>query len=205
MSEPALPPETRLSLLARLHDPADEEAWNEFVGLYTPVIYRTALIIGLQDADALEIVQQVLVSVAKTIAERPHDPERAKFRTWLSVVTRNKTISLLRSQKNNRGSGDSEHHRQLQALEDVSAESAESILDREYQQELFRKVAKEIEAEFSSDTWRAFWLTTVDQLEISEVAKELGKQVGSIYAARSRVMRRLRERVAEWQSEESDS
>ncbi len=201
MSDPILPPETRLSLLARLSDAADEEAWNEFVEMYTPAIYRAALAVGLQDADAQDVVQQVLISVAGALAKRPHDPQQARFRTWLSVVSRNTTISLLRSRRPDRGSGDSGHHRSLQGMADENWESEELLLEQEYQKEVFRAVAREIESDFSPDTWQAFWLTTVEGQEITAVAQRLGKQVGSVYAARSRVMSRLRQRVADWMSE----
>ena len=196
-----LPPETRLSLLARLGDAADEDAWNEFVKLYMPVIYRTALGIGLQDADAQEVVQQVLISVSKALAKRPHDPSQAKFRTWLSVVSRNATISLLRGKRPDSGSGSDTDQIKLTSVPDPGFAEAEKIMKVELQKEVFRAVAKEIEREFAPDTWKAFWLTTVDGKDIAEVAEELGKQTGSVYAARSRVMRRLRERTTEWTRE----
>ncbi len=76
-------PETRPSLLIRVRDPADHAAWQEFAEIYRPVILRLAQSKGLQAADAEDIAQEVLATVAKAIAEREHDPRRARFSTWL--------------------------------------------------------------------------------------------------------------------------
>ncbi len=186
-------PETRLSLLFRLSDPTDQAAWEEFVRLYHPVIYRTARYRGLQDADALDVAQQVLVSVGKSLAKRPHDPSRARFRTWLDTVTRNAAINAIRSRPTAQGSGDAALQRTLEQLADRSDEA--EVLEREYQKERFRAAARRIEREFAPDTWQAFWLSTVEEQPIEQVAEQLGKQTGSIYAARSRIMKRLREEI----------
>ena len=200
MFESGLPAETRVSLLERLRDPQDEEAWHEFVQLYTPVIFRTARAAGVQTADAEEVVQQVLVSVVKALAERPHDRSRAKFRTWLGVVSKNATISLLRKTRPDRGSGDSAQHKSLQQVEDRAGNEAIAKLEQDYKRQLFLSIASDVERQFAADTWQAFWLTTVEGQPIEEVAIKLGKQAGSVYAARSRVMRKIREKVECWQS-----
>ena len=199
MFESGRPAETRVSLLERLRDPQDEEAWHEFVQLYTPVIFRTARAAGVQTADAEEVVQQVLVSVVKALAERPHDRSRAKFRTWLGVVSKNATISLLRKTRPDRGSDDSAQHKSLQQVEDRAGNEAIAKLEQDYKRQLFLSIASDVERQFAADTWQAFWLTTVEGQPIEEVATKLGKQAGSVYAARSRVMRKIREKVECWQ------
>ena len=186
-------PETRLSLLARLVSHSDREAWVEFVQLYTPVIFRTACYLGLQPSDADDVVQQVLLSVSRALQQRPHDPEQAKFRTWLSRVTRNATLNALTRAKPDRATGDSAMHEYLHEL--PAEQETETVLRRELQREMFQRAAAAIQHEFTGDSWRAFWLTTVDGRDMGEVAAELGKQIGSVYAARSRIMRRLREEV----------
>lgn len=193
-------PETRQSLLARVGK-TDPEAWREFVEIYQPVIYRTARYMGLQDADAQDVTQQVLLSVAKALHERSHDPRLARFRTWLSTVTRNAALNAIRLRRPDRGTGDSAMQQQLNELREGSTDK--QILEREYHKELFRVAANRIEAEFAPDTWQAFWRTTVQHEPIDAVAHSLGKQAGSIYAARSRVIKRLREVVKQLQTEQS--
>ena len=100
-------PETRPSLLIRVRDPADKAAWQEFVEIYRPVILRLAEQKGMQAADAEDVAQEVLAAVAKAIAEREHDPQRAKFGTWLHRVAYNAIIDALTRRKPDRGSGNS--------------------------------------------------------------------------------------------------
>lgn len=193
MSADPLSPETRSSLLVRLQDPADQAAWLEFTQMYSPIIYRAARYKGLQDADAQDIVQQVLLSTAGALQKRPHDRDRAKFRTWLAHVTRNATLNALMRAKPDRGCGDSAAVDLLHKI--PSPSNDEEIWLREEQNEMFRMAATRIAEEFEPDTWRSFWLTTVEGRSPEATAEQLGKRVGSVYAARSRIMRRLREEV----------
>ena len=195
-----LNPETRASLLLRVRNPADQDAWHEFVEIYWPVIHRLARRKGIQSADADDIAQTVLLAVSKAIERREHDHERARFRTWLDRVAQNAILNLLTRGKPDRGSGDSE----LMAIleQNSSPSGADSDLLRlEYRREIFRWAAQQIRREFQEDTWNAFWLTTVECQDCAEVARRQCKNVGSIYAARSRVMRRLQEKVAEYDGE----
>src|SRR5262249_39165039 len=101
-------PDTRASLLLRLTDRADEAAWQEFAKIYTPVVYRLAIRRGLQHADAEDLSQQVLASVAKAIDRCENDPARAKFRTWLHRIAQNAIINALSRAAPDRAAGGSE-------------------------------------------------------------------------------------------------
>jgi RNA polymerase sigma-70 factor (ECF subfamily) len=194
-------PETRASLLLRVRNPSDQEAWEEFVEIYRPVILRLARQKGMQDADAEDVAQLVLHSVAKAVERREHDPARARFRTWLHRVAHNAILNALARGKPDRGSGDSV---QLAVLNQQEARSGpdSDLLRLEYRREVFRWAARQVRKEFHEDTWAAFWRTAVEGRAIEAVATELGKNRGSIYAARSRVMRRIQEKVAEFEEEE---
>ena len=89
-------PATRVTLLNRILDTADSEAWAEFARLYGPVVYGFARKRGLQDADAADLVQDVLRSVARNAHRIDYDPKRGTFRGWLYTVTRNKVYNFLR-------------------------------------------------------------------------------------------------------------
>src|SRR5689334_10246495 len=102
-----LNPETRASLLIRVRNSTDQEAWHEFVEIYWPVIHRLARRKGIQNTDADDIAQTVLMAVAKAIERREHDRQRARFRTWLERVARNAILNVLTRGKPDRASGDS--------------------------------------------------------------------------------------------------
>jgi len=194
-------PDTRLSLLARLHDPSDQEAWREFVEIYRPVILRFAQRKGMQAADGDDIAQVVLTAIAKAVERRKHDPQRARFRTWLRRVANNAILNALTRRRPDRGSGDSA----VQSLLDqhASDQGPESdLLQLEYRREVFRWAGRQVRKEFRQDTWDAFLLTSIEGRPVDAVAKELDKNPGAIYAARSRIMRRIQEKVAEYEAEE---
>lgn len=193
-------PETRASLLIRVRDPADQAAWTEFVEIYRPVVLRLARQKGMQSADAEDVAQQVLVSVAKAVEERPHDPQRARFRTWLRRVAHNAILNGLMRGPRDRGSGDSA---MLEVLHQQASPTGpdSDLLKLEYRRELFRWAARQVRPEFQQATWQAFWRTAVEDQPIDAAAEELGKNRGAIYAARSRVIRRIQEKIMEYEQE----
>ena len=90
-------PTTRASLLFRLRDSQDHEAWVEFVEIYEPAVYRQLRKCGLQDADARELMQELFVAVNRQIARWELAKERGSFRGWLRRVTRNLVINWMKS------------------------------------------------------------------------------------------------------------
>jgi RNA polymerase sigma factor (sigma-70 family) len=195
-----LGPETRASLLIRVRNLADQSACHEFVEIYRPVILRLARQKGMQDADADDVAQQVLLSIAKAVELREHDPQRAKFRTWLQRVAQNAILNALTRGKPDRGSGDSAMFEVLNQHQSPTGPESE-LLQLEYRREVFRWAARRVRQEFQESTWDAFWQTAVNGRDVDVVAKELGKKRGSIYAARSRVVRRIQEKVTEYEVE----
>ena len=187
-------PETRPSLLIRLHDRDDAAAWGEFVEIYRPVIVRIAKLRGMQSADADDLAQHVLLQVSKAIDT--FDPARqdAKFRTWLRRIADNAILNTLSRGFPDRGSGNSDLHQWLhQRPADSDHDSA--MLTTEVRREIFHLAARKIRDEFSRDTWASFWRTAVEGQDVQQVADGIGRSLGSVYASRSRVMKRLRQQV----------
>lgn len=196
-------PATRITLLNRIRDIADSDAWAEFATLYGPVVYGFARKRGLQDADASDLVQDVLRSVARNAEKLEYDPKRGTFRGWLYTVARNKIFNFLNSQRNRaRGVGDdgSDHDR-LDSLAD-KREDQEAIWELEYQRRLSSLAMDAVKHEFQPATWKAFWATAVDGKTAADIGRELGMTTGAVYVAKSRVLARLREKVTELQDDD---
>lgn len=194
-------PETRPSLLLRLRNPQDEQAWREFLELYEPLIERLARRRGLQHADARELVQEVLVAVTGAIDRWDSDKTKGSFRGWLWTITRNLTINLLKREgRHARGTGDSDFLRLMNEQPDPDGENT-ALFDLEYRRQLFRFAAEQVQDQFGESTWQAFWKTSVEQQPLIDVCGELGMSRGAIYVARSRVMARLRKQIEKLESE----
>jgi RNA polymerase sigma factor (sigma-70 family) len=190
-------PETRPSLLIRLRDARDQQAWSLFLEIYQPLIHRLARRRGLQEADAREVTQEVLLAVSGSIERWEADPARGTFRGWLTTVARNLVVNfLIRQGRHPRGSGDSDVKRRLDEQPAPEGE-ASAFFDLEAKRQTFHWAAEQIREEFREATWQAFWKTAVDDVAVNEVARELKITVGSVYVARSRVMKRLREKIEE--------
>jgi RNA polymerase sigma-70 factor (ECF subfamily) len=181
-------------LILRLQDGGDEAAWEEFVAIYRPVIVRMAVLKGLQHSDAEDLSQKVLLSVAKKIPEWEHDPARAKFRTWLGRVVRNATLNTLSRMPADRGDGRTTAMLALAGYADKAANDSE-VFELEWRREAFRWIADQVREEFQPATWDAFWLTAVDGLTAEETSQKIGKSIGAVYVARTRVMQRIQAKL----------
>ncbi len=188
-------PNTRPSLLVRIRDPQDEQAWREFLDIYEPLVYRLARSKGFQDADAVELTQEVFLAVASAIERWDPDPALGNFRSWLFRIARNLMINLLAKQRRHpRASGDTDVKRLLDEQPAPDGEDS-ALFDRQYKRQAFRWAAGKVRSGFRKTTWQAFWLTSVEGRKIKEVAGTLGITVGAVYIARSRVMAQIRKTV----------
>jgi RNA polymerase sigma-70 factor (ECF subfamily) len=196
------PPTTRPSLLVRIRDARDAEAWSEFVRLYSPLVYRFARRKGLQDADAADLTQEVMRAVMSSVRRLDYDPNRGSFRGWLFTLAHRRLYDFLgRREREYRGTGDSA----VQArLEQQPAREDEDQWNREYQQHLLAWAAERVRDSFQESTWSAFWQTAVEGRTGKEVAEQLGMTVAAVYLAKSRVMARLKECIRELEGEQVD-
>jgi RNA polymerase sigma factor (sigma-70 family) len=187
-------PPTRASLLVRLRDPQDEAAWTQFVAIYGPLIYGYARKQGLQDADAVDLSQDVLSSVSVAAGRLEYDPKRGTFRNWLFTVVRRKLSNWHRSRKNRpHGSGNPAVHRLLEQCPEPEQEQAQ--WDREWEERLYAWACAQVRGQVTEVTWQAFWKTAIDGQPGKQVAAELGLNIAAVYNARSRVTARLKELI----------
>jgi RNA polymerase sigma-70 factor, ECF subfamily len=184
---PAGCPDTPVSLLQRLRLSGDEATWRRFVQLYTPLLESWARRAGLQEADAADLVQAVFVRLARELPRFHYDPG-LRFRGWLRTVTMN----LLRDQrkghqKNNHCGG--------AASAIASADSIETLIDREYTVWLVGRALQIMQSDFQPKTWQACWQVVAEERSAEEVARLLDMTVGAVYAAKFRVLARLRQEL----------
>jgi RNA polymerase sigma-70 factor (ECF subfamily) len=176
---------TSISLLERLKLPAAQDSWTRFVDLYTPLLFYWARRLGLQEADAADLVQDVFALLVRKLPRFNYKRDLS-FRGWLRTVMynqwRKKRATLLVTDAGLSGVAD--------------PQPAADLGQAEFQQQLTVRALQLMQAEFQPSTWRACWETVVCGRPAAEVARELGISVNAVYLARSRVLRRLRQELA---------
>ena len=188
---------TSTTLLVRLRDPSDAEAWDRFTTVYCPLIRRYCLRRGIQESDTDDIVQNVLASVHRSIGGFEYQPQRGRFRAWFGTITANE-VKRFFHRKNRQP-------RQVHPLQEDEEEpiSGTAISDPdEHWVELFSdhilQVACDlIRSEFASQTWSTFECLWAQRMEPAEVARLLGISIANVYLHKSRVMRRLEQVILE--------
>ena len=200
-------PDTSHSLIFRVKNPADGAAWTEFLGIYQPVVFRMARRRGLQDADAQDVMQQVFLSISKSIEGWTPGDLQPPFRAWLTTIARNAITKALTRRPRDSATGSTSMVELLDAQPDPQATTAEILA--EARKELIRWATEQIRSEFSEATWNVFWLTAIEGVPIAEVAMSTGRSAGAVYVARYRVIARLKEKVLEvsqlWDLQENES
>lgn len=188
-------PETRPSLILRLPNHRDVEAWNEFTEIYEPLVYRLALKLGLQHDDAIEAQQEVMVHLAKVVGQWQPDVN-GTFRGWLYRVARNVMLRFRERQARYlQGSADSAVQQRIEAVVATQAYDEMTDYDIEFRKQAFAWASAHVRAEVGAQTWHAFWSTFIVGDSVQHTAEQLGMTKGNVYVARSRVLKRLRERI----------
>ena len=188
--------QTSPTLLGRLRrDPADQVAWGEFVDRYGRKIYAWCRQWHLQDADAQDVTQMVLVRLAQRLATFTYDASRS-FRGWLRTLTQHAWSDFLKKRERaGRGSGDRQVEVLLESLE--ACDSLLAALEEPFDRELLEEAMARVRLRVTPQSWEAFRLTALEELSGAEAARRLGMQVAAVFKAKSRVQRLLQEEVAD--------
>lgn len=187
-------PVTRPTLLARLRRPEDRQAWDEFVEIYTPVLFRFARARGLSPDDSADVAQEVMRSVYQSIDRFELRPGRAKFRAWLFTIARNQIAGQFRHAAR-RPQGDGRTTLMAMAEEISAEESDEARWEREYLRALYAWAAAAVEPTINPRIWDAFHRTAILDESPDEVAAALGMTRAAVNVAKCRCLQRLREKV----------
>jgi RNA polymerase sigma-70 factor (ECF subfamily) len=186
---------TSKSLLERLRDRGDGDAWQRFLAVYESWLRGWLSRHDLQPADVEDLLQEVLAVVSRKLPEFVHNGQPGAFRSWLRAILTNMVRHFLRGQRNRQAVLPS------QPLDDWLDQLADpnSALTRQWEQEhdeqLVRRMLACIRGEFQPTTWRVFQMLVLEDRPAAEVASHFGLQRNAVYAAKARVLARLREEL----------
>lgn len=178
------------SLLEQIRQDPTRQAWQQFVDLYTPLLFHWARRLHLNDHDAADLIQDIFTVLVQKLPTFDYNPQLS-FRAWLKTILLNRWRDRARQRslfQTFDGSG---------ALANCPAdEEIPFFEEEEYRQAVVRRALDLMQAEFQPVTWRACWEFVVLDRPAAEVAADLGISVNAVYLAKGRVLRRLREQLA---------
>jgi RNA polymerase sigma factor (sigma-70 family) len=185
--------ETRPSLLFRVRDPRDVQAWDDFARVYRPLVYGHARRRGLSHEDAEDVAQRVFARVCAAIRGFEYQPDKGRFRDWLGSIVRNEVFRhWKKEEKLAQGHGGDDS-----ALEQVAGDAVDPEWAAEYHSFILQTALARCQPHFEPSTWRAFERVWLEQRPAPEVATELGQPIDWVYVAKSRVLKRLWQEVQE--------
>ena len=179
---------TSLTLLHRMCQIGEPDAWDRFVRLYSIGIYSWARRQGFQHEDAADIVQDVLVTLMQKLPVFEHEGPKS-FRGWLWAITRNKCRERARRKK-------PEQFAEGQ-FDLLTGRNDDSFSEEEFRRHLVNQIATVIKADYPPEVWQAFWEHAVEKQPASAVAEKLGINMWAVYTAKARIVARMNEEFAD--------
>ncbi len=192
---------TRASLLDRLKNREDQASWQEFFDTYWPLIYRVAKKAGLTDAEAQDIVQETVISVANKLPGFIYDPKVCSFKTWMLRLTRWRIIDTLRKRLPHSVSsttdGDGTATSMLERIPDESSFNLDAVWDEEWEKSLLSAALQRVKPLLKPEHYQIFDLYALRQLPVSQVAEIMGISAARIYLVKHRVAGLVKREIKE--------
>jgi RNA polymerase sigma-70 factor (ECF subfamily) len=178
------------SLLNRIQLSATKEDWEQLSQLCTPLLYHWVRRgnIGRDEAD--DMVQDLLVTLLEQLPNWQYDRNQS-FRAWLKTITLNRCRDYWRKKRPKLLDG-SERDWDRWASDN---DPADLFAVEQFNAYLSQRSLEIMTSRFEAPTVKAFMRHAIDGLSAATVAAELGLTEGAVYAAKSRVMRALRDEL----------
>jgi RNA polymerase sigma-70 factor (ECF subfamily) len=188
---------TSLTLLERLKK-NEHPAWERFVEIYSPLVYRLCRVSAVPADEAADVFQEVFRAVDRNIDSFRRDRPGDSFRAWLCTIIRSKIRDYFRRQaKRPKAIGGTDMMHRIDQIADLDLSSSIDGAVFDSDSSIVHRAIQSVRGEFEERTWAAFWKTTVEEISPVDVAELLGVSKWAVYQAKSRVLRRLRCELAE--------
>jgi RNA polymerase sigma-70 factor (ECF subfamily) len=187
--------QTRTSLLIRIRDPRDTQAWAEFHELYAPLLYAFARARGLKHADAEDVRSSCYEAIVRQIKDFEYDKDRGGFKAWLRTLVQRRVVDLLRKHRE-----ETAESQDLAAAADRQPEP-EELWEQHWREQHLRYCLERVRAQVSESTFAAFRMLTQDDCSVPDVCDRLSMNANQVYKAKSRVLELVRAEMAAIYSE----
>jgi RNA polymerase sigma-70 factor (ECF subfamily) len=184
---------TRWSLLTRLKDWEDQASWKEFFDTYWKLIYAVAVKAGLSDAEAQEVVQETVITVAKKMSDFKTGPAFGSFKGWLLHVTRWRIADQIRKRDTHLRGGAARHSADtastdtLGRVPDPVGLRLEALWNEEWEKNLIDAALERVKSVVNAKQYQIFYLHVIKKSPVQKVARTLGVNAAQVYLAKHRV------------------
>jgi RNA polymerase sigma-70 factor (ECF subfamily) len=191
---------TRQSLLSRLKNWEDDESWREFFGIYRKLLFSFALKAGLSEQESEEVVQETVISVAKTIKEFEYDPDRCSFKSWLRHLAQKRIADAFRRRGrqphiHDTLAGGEARTPTIERVPDRSALDLDQFWQEQWEKELLDAALARVKAQVSSEQYQLFDFYVLKKMPVGKVAAALGASAAQVYLAKHRISRLIKKEV----------
>ena len=188
--------DTSITLLQRLQYSNDPENWDRLMSLYRPLLTSWLRRYDVQVSDSDDLIQEVLMAVAKDLPTFDHNGQTGAFRAWLRSIMVNRLRNFWRSRgRQLQAQGGSDLQLRLAQLDDPSSEMSQ-LWNQQHDLHVAQQLLRQVEPDFTAQTWAAFTRVAIDGQRADAVAAELGISTNAVFIAKSRVLSRLRREAA---------
>jgi len=213
-TEPSL--QTRWSLIGRLKDLDDQQSWQEFFDSHWKLIYSVALRAGLNDAEAQEVVQETVISVAKKMPEFKADPVAGSFKSWLLTLTRWRITDQMRKRSAGRPpdtdaaqgcppnpqtrmsplhDDDGARTSTVERVSDPAGLQLDAIWNEQWEKNLLDAAAERVKQQVDPEQYQLFDFHVLKQWPAKKVARKLGVSLGKVYFAKYKVSKLMKKEI----------
>jgi len=191
---------TRESLLSRLKDWNDRDSWKEFFDTYWKLIYRTALQAGLNDAEAQDVVQETVLSVAKVMPDFKYQAAGGSFKHWLLQLTRWRIADQLRKRRpgdesEKRDAEDPVGTTTLERIPDPVASDLNVVWDEEWEKNLMEAALERVKRQVDAKQYQIFDFYVLQHWPVKKVADTLRVSSGRVYLAKHRISALIKKEI----------
>ncbi|HEY5893269.1 MAG TPA: sigma-70 family RNA polymerase sigma factor [Chthoniobacterales bacterium] len=190
---------TRQSLISRLTDKDDQRRWHEFFCMYRNLIWNAAVRAGLREAEAEEVVQETLITVAKNIGKFRYDPTAGSFKGWLLCITRWRIADQFRKRRPEeldiQGFDGEDGTSAIERFPEPQPDEFKADWERDWREQMLQTALEKVKLRVEPRHFQIFDCYVLKEWPAQKVAEDLGVNVAQVYLIRHRISRMLKREV----------
>jgi RNA polymerase sigma factor (sigma-70 family) len=191
---------TRESLLGRLKNWDDDKSWREFFAIYRKLIFSFAVKSGLTEHESEEVVQETVISVAKTIKDFEYDPKRCSFKSWLRHLAQKRIADCFRRRSRealveNIAPSEPGKTPVIERVPDSGAANLDAIWEEEWRKELLEAAVARVKSQVNAEQFQIFDFYVLKKMPVGKVASALRTSTAQVYLVKHRVSKLLKKEM----------